>query len=60
MMEWTKNLISFCDSKDAGKCPKCKKDGVQVTEHQYGNRKSLTFYCKDCKASIHFDGVATK
>jgi len=59
-MEWTKNLISFSNSKNAGNCPKCKSENVEATEHLHGNRKSVTFVCKDCNASIHFDGIATK
>ena len=58
-MGWIKNLISYCDSHDVGKCPACGHDNVEVTEHVHGNRKSLTFVCKDCKSSDHFDGCST-
>ena len=59
-MNWTKNLITYCDSGKTGKCPKCDSEMVEVTEHIHGARKSLTFLCKVCKSSDHFDGVATK
>lgn len=60
MKDWIKNLISYNYSKDAGKCPKCNKGNVEVMEHVHGNRKSYTFTCKDCEATMHFDGIATK
>lgn len=56
-MNWTKNLISFIKNNDAGECPKCNSRKLEATEHLHGNRKSLTFACEVCKASIHFDGV---
>jgi transcription elongation factor Elf1 len=58
MMDWIKNLISYSDSKSAGKCPVCGHDKIKVTEHVHGNRKSLTFICESCSASDHFDGMA--
>ena len=59
MMDWTKNLISYSVSEDAGKCPSCGSKDVEVNEYVNGNRKSLTFVCKNCKSSDHFDGMAT-
>lgn len=59
-MDWVKNLISYSNSKNVGKCPKCNGENIEVTEHEHGNRKSLTFVCKDCKSSNHFDGLTTK
>lgn len=59
-MEWSKNLISYSRTHNPGKCPKCKGEKVEVEEHIYGKRKSLTFTCQVCKASRHFDGLATK
>lgn len=58
MMDWIKNLISYSESNDAGKCPSCGNKNIEVTEHLNGKRKSLTFVCKDCKSSDHFDGMS--
>jgi transposase-like protein len=59
-MNWTNNLISYCDSGRVGKCPACNSENVKVNEHIHGKRKSLTFTCADCKSSDHFDGMTTK
>ena len=59
-MNWTNNLISYCDSGDVGKCPACNSKNIKVSEHIHGQRKSLTFICNDCKSSVHFDGMAKK
>lgn len=56
MSKWTNFLLQYCDENKTGKCPVCGKTNVEVQEHINGNRKSLTFSCKDCKASAHFDG----
>ena len=54
-MDWIKNLILYCDTKNAGKCPKCQSKNIEITEHPNGKRKSVTFVCKDCGAFAHFD-----
>ena len=54
-MNWTENAILYCDSKNVGKCPKCNSDKIEVTEHKFEHRKSLTLECKDCGAFAHFD-----
>lgn len=56
-MDWTKNLILYCDTKKPGKCPKCKSESIEVTEHKSKIRTSWTFVCKNCGASEHVDGV---
>ena len=59
-MDWIKNLISYSDNKDYGSCPKCRSRNVEVVQHENGARKSLTFVCRSCNASDHFDGVVTE
>ena len=54
-MKWIENVILYSDTKKAGNCPKCKSDNIEVTEHINGNRKSITFVCKDCGDTAHFD-----
>lgn len=59
-MDWIQNLISYCDSSNPGRCPICGSAHVNVTQHENGKRKSVTFTCDSCKATDHFDGVTTK
>lgn len=59
-MDWITNLLSYCTTRDVGKCPKCGKNSVSVQENIHGERKSLTFTCKECNAFIHFDGASDK
>ena len=33
---------------------------VDVVEHVFGKRKSITFTCNGCKKSDHFDGLTAK
>lgn len=54
-MDWMKNLILYCDTKKVGKCPKCNSENIEVTEHQNGDRASLTLECKECGSFAHFD-----
>ena len=49
-MSWIDNLIKYNRSGQAGKCPKCGDENVTATEHKNGNRLSITFECKKCKA----------
>ena len=58
-MKWIDNLVLYCDSKRTGSCPVCGSDRIEVTEHTHGHRRSLSFYCRDCKSADHFDGVST-
>lgn len=57
-MDWMKNLISYYENQMAGKCPGCGSRHVEVMEHKNGKRKSVTFVCKECCASEHFDGIS--
>ena len=59
-MSWINNLISYSDHKDPGDCPKCGGKNVEVIHHKNGGRESLTFECRSCNASDHFDGVVTE
>ena len=54
-IDWLENVISYCEKKNAGVCPYCKSEKVEVTEHKYGYRTSVTFQCKDCGKQAHFD-----
>ena len=56
MSKWIKNIISYMDNKTIEKCPYCSGVNVDVLEHK-GKRKSITFRCKDCGKSEHFDGI---
>lgn len=58
-MDWVSNLILYCNTGNTGKCPVCGSKTIEVQEHIFGTRKSLTFICKNYEASDHFDGVST-
>ncbi len=55
-MNWINNLLEYTKHGKSGKCPFCGSEKVDVIEHVFGERKSLTFICNDCKKSDHFDG----
>ena len=56
-MGWIENLISYCDSADPGNCPVCGCCNVEVMKHPNNERSSVTFRCKGCGATDHFDGL---
>lgn len=56
MSKWLPNLIAYAENKKVLKCPYCHGDNVEVLQHD-GKRESVTFVCKDCKKSEHFDGT---
>ena len=58
MTKWTKNLLQYSENKNPGKCPVCGSTDVNVEEHHFGRRASLTFRCCSCKATEHFDGFS--
>lgn len=57
-MTWMNNLILYHDTGNAGKCPKCKSEEIEVTKHNHGSRTSVTFKCEKCGSSDHFDGFS--
>lgn len=57
-MDWMDNLIAYYKNHMAGECPACGSRNIEVLEHKNGRRKSVTFVCKDCHSSEHFDGVS--
>lgn len=59
MSSWIDNLIKYYQSNDIGFCPKCGSSNIDVQKYN-GMRESLTFICKDCKSSAHFDGTVKK
>lgn len=59
-MNWIKNLISYSESSVIGNCPVCGSNAVEVTNHTNGDRQSVTFQCRNCGSTDHFDGVTTK
>ena len=59
-MDWSKNLISYCETEQVGSCPNCGSRKIEITEYIYGARKSLTLCCKDCGKWAHFDGYNTE
>lgn len=56
MSKWISNLIAYTKDKTIEKCPYCCSNNVDVLEHD-GKRRSITFACKDCGKSEHFDGT---
>ena len=56
MSKWIPNLIAYTKDKSIEKCPYCSSNQVDVTEHE-SIRKSITFTCKLCGKSEHFDGT---
>lgn len=56
MSKWISNLIAYEKNKAALKCPYCSNNNVEVLKHS-GKRRSITFTCKDCGKSEHFDGT---
>lgn len=59
-MSWLNNMVSYSAFGQVGVCPSCGSKDVEVLKHSHGGRTSITFNCKACKSSDHFDGVATK
>ena len=59
-VDWTKILISYCNTTETGHCPKCNSNNVVVEELAAEHRKSLTFTCKECGSWSHFDGINEK
>lgn len=60
MKGWENNIIPYIRTRKAGACPKCGSTNVEVTEHQFESRRSITFNCKDCGSGDHFDGFSDK
>lgn len=58
MKDWENNALEFAEKHDAGRCPKCGSPKVDVQEHRYGTRYSITFRCLTCGSGDHFDGFA--
>ena len=59
-IDWTKNLISYCNTGKAGQCPKCNSNNVAVEDLASEHRQSLTLTCKECGSWSHFDGIKEK
>lgn len=57
-MNWLNNLISYVEFGEAGYCPKCGDENIEVLKHTHGDRGSFTFICRKCKATDHFDGIS--
>ena len=58
MKGWENNILPFVLSGDKGKCPKCGNKNVDVMELKNEKRQSLSFLCRECGSSDHFDGFA--
>lgn len=56
---WTKKLIEYNNTKEAGQCPVCGSSQFKVEVFEYG-RTSILFKCPDCGATKHFDGLIKK
>ncbi len=56
-MSWEKNLIEYYKIGNAGTCPKCKSENIEVAKHKINERNSITFSCKECGNFAHFDGL---
>ena len=57
-MKWIHNLLQYSDTGKTGKCPICGSADVKVEEHRFETRRSVTFCCRACKATEHFDGFS--
>lgn len=56
---FTKNMIQYCKTGDAGVCPNCgKKLIVDIIETPIRNNYNVT--CKNCNKSSLFSGVTKK
>lgn len=54
MSKWIPNLIEYEKNKIVLGCPYCSSSNVEVLQHE-GKRKSITFTCKKCGKTEHFD-----
>ena len=60
MKGWENNAMLYNQQKKAGSCPKCGSKDIKVEEYVRGIRKSISFLCKKCGSSDHFDGFTDK
>ena len=58
MKDWTNNLIQYTTNKNPGECPVCGSTDIEVIKHE-NQRKSISFKCRKCGKSDHFDGCAS-
>ena len=58
MKGWENNILPYVISGKKGKCPKCGSENVEVLELKNEARQSLSFTCRECGSSDHFDGMA--
>lgn len=58
--DWTKNLISYCERKQAGNYPDSGSRKIEIGGYIFGIRKSLTLCCKDTRKWEHLDGYNTQ
>ena len=56
MKGWLNALKEYSNNKNVTECPFCHRKNVEVLEHK-GKRNSVTFLCKDCGSSAHYDGI---
>lgn len=54
-----KNLLSYNQTKKAGKCPKCGND-VAVSLIKTPSRDNLEIRCESCEKSELFSGIFNK
>ena len=55
MITWLGNYLQFNKDHSCGTCPHCGSENIAVDVYT-GNRKVITFTCKDCNSSQSFDG----
>ena len=56
-MMWIENLIEYSKNGTCGKCPVCGNSAVIVEVQENDSHKSVTFVCKECNSTDHFDGI---
>ena len=59
LVMYTSNLIQYCNSGNAGKCPKCGYD-LEVKKVRTPIRENIILSCKKCGKSNVFLGTVTK
>ena len=60
MNGWDKSVVEYRETGKVQGCPFCKTTDVQVEEHKGKIRDSISFLCRKCGKSAHYDGLIKK
>ncbi len=55
---WLDNACEYEATGNAGRCPKCGSEEIEVLLHSSDNHRSISLRCKKCGSGNHFDGTA--